>query len=67
MIAPGTPQTVSDGATARFTLTPAAGRVIGAVNGYGGGLGGTTRDCPVSAVFAPGEVIFKDGFDGANP
>ncbi|NCT67647.1 MAG: PQQ-binding-like beta-propeller repeat protein [Rhodanobacteraceae bacterium] len=75
-IAPASPQTIDDGAAASFTLTPDAGHVIGSVTGCGGSLAGNTyttapitQDCSVSAVFAldAGDVIFKDGFDGASP
>ena len=74
VIAPGIPQTVDDGATASFTLTPAAGHALDAVNGCGGSLGGATyttaaitQDCTVSAVFAAdgSDRIFRDGFDPA--
>jgi hypothetical protein len=58
-IAPSTPQTVNDGATTSFTLTPAAGYAIGNVGGTcGGTLAGNvfttnavTADCTVVANF----------------
>ena len=77
MIAPDVAQTVDDGATVSFTLTPDLGHVIDSVDGCGGVLAGTlyttaaiTADCTVFAVFAPNgdkERIFSNGFEGANP
>jgi hypothetical protein len=59
-IAPSTPQTVNDGSTAVFTLTPDAHYGIADVTGCGGSLNGSTyttapvtADCTVSATFAP--------------
>jgi hypothetical protein len=60
-IAPSTPQTVNDGATASFTLTPNAGFQIGPVGGTcGGSLAGNVfttsavlADCTVQATFTP--------------
>jgi len=59
-IAPSTPQTVNDGATTSFTLTPSAGYHIAGVGGTcGGSLAGSvyttsavTADCTVVASFA---------------
>lgn len=59
-IAPSTPQTVNDGATSIFTLTPSAGYHIAGVAGTcGGSLAGSvyttnavTGDCTVIASFA---------------
>jgi len=71
-IAPDTPQTIDDGATVAFTLTPDASYVIGDVSGCGGSLAGNvyttapvTADCEVDATFVvdPVDVIFRDGFD----
>ncbi|KAB2898471.1 MAG: PQQ-dependent sugar dehydrogenase [Dokdonella sp.] len=70
-LTPGTPQTVPHGATVGFTVTPAAGHLIGTVTGYGGTLAGSqyttapvTADCTVSASFTLDDLIFADGFDG---
>jgi hypothetical protein len=60
-IAPSTPQTVADGATTSFTLTPSGGFEIESVGGTcGGSLAGNlfttnaiTADCTVIANFAP--------------
>ncbi len=74
-ITPDTPQTVPEGTSISFTLTPAAGHVASA-SGCGGSLAGTlyttaaiTQDCSVTAVFSvdDSDVIFIDGFDGTNP
>ena len=70
-IAPDTPQTVVDGATASFVLAPAAGEVLQDVSGCGGTLAGliyttgpVTADCSVDAVFsADPDVVFRDGFE----
>ncbi len=71
-ITPDTPQTVADGATVSFALTPAPWHVLDAVGGdCGGGLLGlnfTTlpvyADCTVEAVFiVDPDLIFHDGFD----
>jgi hypothetical protein len=58
-IVPGTPQTVSDGATPSFTVNPDSGYLIAAVSGCGGTLTGNvfmtapvTADCTVTASFA---------------
>ena len=57
-LSPGTPQTVSHGSTTSFTVNPAAGYSIGAVNGCAGTLtgnvyttGAITGNCTVSATF----------------
>jgi hypothetical protein len=60
-IAPSTPQTVNDGTTASFTLTPSGGFHIAGVTGScGGSLAGSvyttnpvSADCTVIASFAP--------------
>ncbi|MFO1507263.1 MAG: choice-of-anchor J domain-containing protein [Lysobacterales bacterium] len=70
-ITPDTPQTVDDGDSILFTLTPDAGFQIGDVGGTcGGTLAGNvfttnpvTADCTVIANFA-NDTIFEDGFDG---
>jgi hypothetical protein len=71
-IAPAGPQTVEDGATATFTLTPDAGYAIGSASGCGGSLAGATyttapvtADCTVEATFVVDDTVFADGFDGA--
>ncbi len=58
-IAPDTPQTVDDGDTIQFTLTPDAHYAIDGVSGCGGTLdgdtyttGAITSDCTVTATFA---------------
>jgi hypothetical protein len=64
-ISPATPQTVADGGTATFTLTPASGYLVASVGGTcGGTLTGTsfvtapvTADCTVIANFAPAPDI----------
>jgi hypothetical protein len=57
-INPSTPQTVNDGSTTSFTITPDATHTIDTVTGCGGSLAGTTyttapitADCTVSATF----------------
>jgi hypothetical protein len=57
-IAPSTPQTVQDGATTTFTVTPNAHYRIDSVTGCGGSLSGSTyttgaitQDCTVNATF----------------
>jgi len=75
-IEPATPQTVNDGDTTAFTITPIAPYVIDTVTGCGGNLqdniyttGPITDDCTVTATFSEGttDVIFADGFDGTTP
>jgi predicted extracellular nuclease len=63
-ISPNAPQTVDNGATTSFTLTPATGFAIDSVSGCGGSLvgnvyttGAITADCAVSATFA--NAIYK--------
>lgn len=67
---PSAPQTVDDGATVAFTVTPDSGYAIDAVDGCGGHLDGTTyttapvtADCTVNATFRLDDVIFRDGFE----
>jgi uncharacterized repeat protein (TIGR01451 family) len=63
-IVPSTPQTVNDGSTIAFTVTPNSGFQIGSVTGCGGSLTGNTyttapvtADCTVNASFvAEGDV-----------
>uniref|UniRef100_UPI0040563AB2 InlB B-repeat-containing protein n=1 Tax=Candidatus Electronema sp. TaxID=2698783 RepID=UPI0040563AB2 len=57
-ISPSSPQTVSHGAAASFTVTPSAGYRIAKVEGCGGTLSGSnyatapvTADCSVTASF----------------
>jgi outer membrane protein assembly factor BamB len=74
-LTPDTPQTVDDGATTAFTVTPAPSYVIESVSGCNGTLEGSvyttgaiTGDCTVTATFAadgPGDPIFGNGFDPA--
>jgi hypothetical protein len=59
-IAPSTPQTVNDGSTIAFTVTPDTHYGIAGVTGCGGSLNGSTyttapitADCTVSATFEP--------------
>jgi hypothetical protein len=63
-ISPNAPQTVDNGATTSFTLTPAAGFAIDSATGCGGSLVGNmyttgtiTADCAVTATFA--KAIYK--------
>ncbi|HJT99563.1 MAG TPA: PQQ-binding-like beta-propeller repeat protein, partial [Rhodanobacteraceae bacterium] len=71
-IAPATPQTVDDGDTVAFTITPVAPYMIASVAGCGGKLDGNVyttapvlADCEVSASFAiDPDPVFEDGFDG---
>ena len=70
-ITPSTPQSVDEGATTSFTVTPNANFEIGSVSGCGGSLAGNvyttgaiSADCTVSAAFvATGDIIFRNGFD----
>ena len=71
-ITPDSPQTVNDGETVAFTVTPDASYVIDAVTGCGGSLvgetfttGPVTADCDVAATFAvsASDIIFRDGFE----
>jgi len=70
-IAPDTPQSVDEGSTTSFTVTPNASFQIGSVAGCGGSLAGhlyttgaISADCTVSAVFVgTGDIIFRNGFD----
>jgi uncharacterized repeat protein (TIGR01451 family) len=58
-IAPSTPQTIDQGQTTTFTVTPDSGYAIDSVTGCGGSLSGSTyttgpitADCTVNASFA---------------
>ena len=71
-IAPDTPQTVNDGDTIAFTVTPDANYLIDSVTGCGGALvesvfttAPITADCEVDAAFVldPADVIFRNGFE----
>jgi len=69
-IAPDTPQTVNDGDTIAFTVTPDVNYLISDVTGCGGTLVASvfttapvTADCEVDAVFAVGDRLFANGFD----
>jgi hypothetical protein len=73
-IAPDTPQTVDDGATTAFTITPLPTYLIDTVTGCNGTLegnvyttGAITGDCTVTATFAieKTDTIFGNGFDPA--
>jgi hypothetical protein len=76
-IEPATPQTVNDGDTASFTITPVSPPyVIDSVNGCNGTLqadvyttGPITSDCTVSVVFRleTTDAVFSNGFDGTSP
>jgi outer membrane protein assembly factor BamB len=74
-LSPDTPQTVNDGDTIAFTVTPAPSYVIDSVTGCNGSLEGSVyttgaiaSDCTVTATFSlegPGDPIFGSGFDPA--
>jgi uncharacterized repeat protein (TIGR01451 family) len=74
-IVPSTPQTVNDGSTIAFTVTPNAGFSIASVTGCGGSLSGNTyttgaitADCTVNATFAAAPdvtISIDDGHDYA--
>lgn len=74
-IAPGTPQTVNQGATTSFTLTANSGFHIDTVSGCGGALAGSTyttgaitANCTVTAAFAanPTYVVTPDAGPGGS-
>ena len=74
-LAPDTPQTVDDGATTSFIVTPDSGYAIAGVSGCDGALvgdtyatGPITADCTVTATFsvAGRDPIFGNGFDPAT-
>ena len=69
-LAPSSPQTVVEGDTTAFVVTPEAGFAIDAVEGCGGELDGETyttaaitADCTVSASFVVIDPIFGDSFE----
>ncbi|MGA9343332.1 MAG: PQQ-dependent sugar dehydrogenase, partial [Rhodanobacteraceae bacterium] len=73
-IVPDTPQTVGDGATISFVVTPDMGYQVADVSGCDGSLarntyvtGPITADCTVTATFEPAadDLIFANGFDGS--
>jgi outer membrane protein assembly factor BamB len=72
-IVPGTPQTVDDGDTIAFTITPIEPYVVASASGCNGELAGNvyttgpvTADCTVAVSFTlDPDLVFKDGFDGA--
>jgi hypothetical protein len=75
-IAPATPQTVNDGDTTSFTITPVLPYIIDSVSGCNGALqadvyttGPITSDCTVTVQFMleTTDVVFKNGFDGTSP
>ena len=70
-LSPSVPQTVNDGDTIDFAVTPDLGYLVDDVTGCGGSLAGgiyttasITADCTVTATFVLDDVIFADGFDG---
>jgi glucose/arabinose dehydrogenase len=73
-IDPSTPQTVEEGDTIEFTLTPDPDFVLEGVTGCGGSLDGlvyTTGpiedDCEVTATFTTDkDLIFDNGFEDSN-
>jgi len=73
-IDPNTPQTVNDGDTTSFTITPDAHYAIADVTGCGGSLAGDTyttgpitADCTVSATFAViTHTVTPDAGDGSE-
>ena len=73
-IAPDLPQTIDEGTSTSFTLTPDAGQVIDQVSGCGGVLAGATyttapiaTDCTVSVTFVlDPDLIFRNGFDAVT-
>lgn len=71
-LSPSVPQTVDDGDTISFTVTPAGSNEIESVTGCGGNLDGDvyttgpiTADCTVEATFTIGDTVFINGFDGS--
>ncbi len=69
-IAPSTPQTVDDGGSTTFTVTPLPPYQIASVSGCGGSLAGNTyttgtitADCTVTAMFSLMDFVFSNGFD----
>jgi hypothetical protein len=69
-VAPSTAQTVDDGATASFTITPDTPGAAFQAEGCDGSLKGSiyttgpvTADCTVTVTFADDDAIFRDGFE----
>jgi hypothetical protein len=70
-ITPDLPQTIDEGTSTSFTLTPGAGQLIDQVSGCGGALAGATyttapiaADCTVVATFmVDPDLIFRNGFE----
>lgn len=69
-VAPSTAQTVDDGATTSFTITPDVPGGAFKADGCGGSLNGSvyttgpvTADCTVTVTFAGDDRIFGDGFE----
>ena len=67
---PATPQTVIDGATTSFTITPDSGGITFDASGCDGTLAGfvyttapITADCTVTVAFSGDDWIFRDGFE----
>jgi len=67
---PATPQTVVDGATTSFTITPDSGGITFDASGCDGTLTGfvyttapITADCTVTVAFSGDDWIFRDGFE----
>jgi glucose/arabinose dehydrogenase len=72
-LSPSTPQSVLEGDTIAFTVTPDAGYLVDSVSGCGGNFvagiyttAPVSADCTVSATFVLDDVIFADGFDGLD-
>ena len=71
---PATPQTVVDGATTSFTITPDSGGITFDASGCDGTLTGfvyttapITADCTVTVAFSGDDWIFRDGFELPTP
>lgn len=69
-VSPDTDQTVTDGDTVAFTITPDSAGITFEASGCGGTLAGSvyttapvTADCTVSVVFSTDDWIFRDGFE----
>jgi glucose/arabinose dehydrogenase len=71
-LTPSVPQTVDEGDTIAFTVTPDGSNEIDSVTGCGGSLDGNvyttapvTADCTVEATFTVvvGDLVFANGFD----
>ncbi|GEM_PF-2433820 len=69
-VSPSAAQTVTDGDTTSFTITPGNAGTTFDASGCGGSLGGSvyttapvTADCTVSVAFSVDDWIFRDGFE----